>query len=554
MKNLIKVVLTEEMVRHLVEMDRKVTLFLANESRARLYEHLFVVFALGYAANQVSHIRWKDVKDRLWRLSKWLAPGYHLKISKEISAEVDKVIQDSFSPIEGLQDQYVIPEEGLSHKEIHRRLKLLHDGDVDPKKGKLFAYVYQSTEKHEKIVLEAQNMFVHLNALNPTAFPSLRRMEVEIVQMAIAMLGGGEDARGTLTSGGTESLLLMLKTYRDMARETRGITRPEVVLPITAHPAIEKGAHYFGITLVYVPLDACDRVDITAMERAITRNTMLIVASAPQYPHGILDPIEALGAIASRRGIPLHVDACIGGFLLPWLEDIPAFDLRVKGVTSISADVHKYGYTIKGASVLLYANDSIRRYQYIAYTEWPGGLFVSPSMLGTRGGGSIAAAWTSLVALGANGFRQSTRAIMATAVAIRRGIQSMEGLSIVGEPCMTILAFRSTLPTLNVHAVADVMQTNHGWKLERQHKPSTVHMTLMPIHVGMETTFLANLQSSVALVLADPSLSKNGSAAMYSGISAIPLTQIADDFLIEFLSKTYSTNSTPSETKSSERG
>ncbi|EGG17512.1 sphingosine-1-phosphate lyase [Cavenderia fasciculata] len=551
-KGVATILVADELIKYIRSLDDRITIFLSNESKIRIYEHIFALIALGYFANKLSNLSVDQVKKTVWRWSKKLFPSYHLKIANEIGAEVDKVIKDSFPPIQGLEEQRSLPQDGLSNKEVMRRLKLLHDSDVDIRKGQLFAYVYPTNEKHEKLVVDAQNMFIHLNALNPTAFPSLRRMEVEVVQMAINMLNGDSLCRGTMTSGGTESILMAMKAYRDYALENRGISKPEVVLPISAHPAFEKAAKYFGIKLRYIELvtdDNSHRVNIEKMKRAINRNTILLVASAPQYPHGILDPVEELAKIAKSYSLPLHVDACIGGFFLPFLESagykLPClFDFRVDGVTSISADIHKYGYATKGSSVILFKSDDYRKYQFMAYTGWPGGIFVSPSVLGTRAGGNIAAAWTSIVSLGHKGFQSNVANIMKTSKAIQEGIKSIKGIQVIGNPVMSIIAFCASPssgadPLLNIHAVADVMQSKYGWKLERQHKPSCIHMTLTPSHVGIESTFIGHLQDAVQVVLGDPSLANKGSAAMYNGISNIPLTQIADDFLIDFMAKTY---------------
>ncbi|EFA77235.1 sphingosine-1-phosphate lyase [Heterostelium album PN500] len=502
----------------------------------------------------ISKYELKDIKSLVWKWSKWLAPSFHQKIKDDIENQVNQVITESFPPIEGLPLQLELPNEGLSDDEILRRLGLLQKSDVDTKQGKLFAYVYPTLERQEKIIVEAQNMFVHLNALNPTAFQSLRRMEVEVVQMIINLLNGGESARGTMTSGGTESLLMAIKTYRDRAFDLYNITEPEVVLPITAHPALEKAGRYFQVKLRYVPLVGDCQVDMRAFEKTINRNTILLVGSAPQYPHGLMDPIQEMGRLALKYKLPLHVDSCFGGLFLPFMEklgfEVPPFDFRVPGVTSISADIHKFGYCTKGSSVLSFINDSYRMYQFMPYVGWPGGLFVSPSMLGTRGGGPIAAAWTSLVAHGENNYKEITARIMVTARAIREGINSIDGLRVIGNPVMCALAFVSENPEVNVHCIADLMQSNTklGWKLERTHKPNAVHLTLMQSHVGKQDELIADLRQCYETVAKDPKQYINkGSAAMYSGIANIPLDNIADDFLKCFLAKTYSAPSRTAE-------
>jgi sphinganine-1-phosphate aldolase len=247
----------------------------------------------------------------------------------------------------------------------------------------------------------AHNLFFAENALNPMAFKSLKRMEAEVVQMTASMLHAPDDACGTMTTGGTESLLMAVKAARDRAKARGPKTdRPNVVAAITAHPALDKAGHYFGLEIRKAPVGPDKRVIVSAMKKLIDKNTVLLFASAPQYPHGVIDPIDEVGRLALSRGIPLHVDACIGGFVLPWVErlgyPIPAFDFRVPGVTSMSADLHKYGFAVKGASVVVYRDMSYLEHQFFLETEFPGGIYASPSMTGTRGGGPIAAAWPSV--------------------------------------------------------------------------------------------------------------------------------------------------------------
>lgn len=298
---------------------------------------------------------------------------------------------------------------------------------MDAENGRAFAYTYTTTTDmgdlakclgsayskftesstsdladHDTMLSEVWSTFMHTNALNPMMYPSLRKFETEIISMTAWMLNGDDKSCGALTSGGTESILMAVKAYRDRAKKLRpNITKPNMIVPTTIHPAFEKAGHYFGVELIHIDLEDDMRVNVKLVEKAINRNTILLVGSAPQYCHGVVDPIQKLSDIALSHGLPLHVDACFGGFMLPWLEklgyDIPTFDFRIPGVTSMSADVHKYGYSSKGASVILYRNEELRSHQYFAYGSWPGGLFGSPSLTGSRPGGMIAAAWAALV-------------------------------------------------------------------------------------------------------------------------------------------------------------
>lgn len=289
--------------------------------------------------------------------------------------------------------------------------------------------------------------------------------------MTLNMVNAPSTAVGNMTSGGTESVLLAVKTYRDRARALfPHITKPEMILCNTAHVAFPKAAAYFDVQTVYVPFDKDYKMDIAAVRKAITANTILIVGSAPQYPHGCVDPIEELASIALEHNFPLHVDACIGGFLLPWIEQlgypVPAWDFRVKGVTSISADVHKYGYAVKGASTLSWLNhNDYRQYQYFAFGDWPGGIFASPSMLGTRNGGCIAAAWAAMIGLGKEGYLEKAKLLMETTQKFIEGIRSIPSIEILGSPIMAIIAFRSTNPAVNIFAVSDILHQQFGWQI-----------------------------------------------------------------------------------------
>lgn len=399
---------------------------------------------------------------------------------------------------------------------------------------------------HEHLLQEVWNTFMHTNALNPMMYPSLRRFETEVVSMTSWMLNGDGNVAGSLTSGGTESILLAVKTYRDRARALRpNITRPNMIAPITVHPAFEKAAHYFDVEIIHVSVDSTYRVNINEVKKAINRNTILLIGSAPQYCHGVVDPIEALSELALNKGLPLHVDACFGGFMLPWLEklgySIPLFDFRVPGVTSISADVHKYGYTSKGASVILYRNSELRSYQYFAYASWPGGLFGSPSLTGSRPGGAIAAAWAALVSMGQNGYLSIAKDVMNTTQQIINGVEKTSCLGILTKPDMTCVAIVSKNKKVNIHAVADLMEQK-GWKIERQQYPDSIHMSVLPQHKRIVNQLVNDLNECANLVLAQPELNNKGSTGIYGMVAAIPDHAILDDFIIKFFNQIYSTD------------
>lgn len=404
-------------------------------------------------------------------------------------------------------------------------LEAMRAGDTDWRGGRVFSLVYKVPgDAHEELLAKAHRMYASANLLNPMAFQSLKRMEDDLVRMA-GRLFHCAGAVGAVTSGGTESILCAVAAYRDRARRERPwIRRPQLVVAATVHPAFDKAAHYFGVELVKVPVGADQRVDVAAMARAIGRRTIGLVASAPQYPHGVVDPIGAIGALALARNLPLHVDACVGGFVLPWLEKlgraVPIWDFRVPGVASISADLHKYAYAGKGASLLLWRSLDGMRHQIFVATDWAGGIYASPTLIGTRPGGPIAAAWAAVHALGDRGYLALTRTAIEAADRLRAGIAGIAGLAEIARGDATIVAYGA--PALNVYAIADRLEAR-GWTVDRQHRPASIHMTVTANHAAIVDDYLADLAVAVDEVRRDPALAKAGSAPMYGMAAKLPL-------------------------------
>jgi len=421
-----------------------------------------------------------------------------------------------------------LPAKGIPKSEVMAALTVLRERDVRWQEGRVFSLIYYAGEEITELLKEASLLFFSENGLNPTAFPSLRQLETDVVAMSASLLGGDDETAGNMTSGGTESILLAVKSAREWARVRHPqIREPEMILPLTAHPAFEKAAHYFDIKPVRTAIGPDFRADVSAAQAAITSCTILMVGSAPAYPFGVVDPIAELAAIAREREIPFHVDACVGGFMLPFVRKlgypVPDFDFAVPGVTSISADLHKYGYCVKGASVLLYRNAALRRGQFFAYTDWPGGIYASPTMAGTRPSGPIAAAWSVMRYLGEEGYLALAALVMDTAHRIRAGVEAIPSLKVLGEPDMSIMALASD--SLNIYDVGDEM-AQRGWHLDRQQFPPSLHMTVMPVHAETADDFLRDLAEAAAAARR-PSLSKFGSAA------AVSLAQAAANVLPE---------------------
>ncbi len=438
----------------------------------------------------------------------------------------------------------VIPREGRDHETVLTELGAMRGSDTDWREGRVFSLVYHAGEAYGDFLKRAHNTYFSENALNPLAFPSLRRLEREVVRMSGTMLYGGPDVVGTMTSGGTESILMAVKAYRDRARQKRGrrLRRPNMVLPQSAHVAFEKGAHYFDVEARFAPMAEDFRADIKAMKRLVDADTVMLVGSAPQYPHGVVDPIEEIAELGRARAIPVHVDACIGGFVLPWVEKlghhVPRWDFRVEGVTSISADVHKYGYGSKGASVVIYRSMDYLKHQFFIATDFPGGIYVSPAMLGTRGGGSIAAAWAAMQAMGESGYLHHTEKALQAREILRRGIEAVPELRVMGEPHATIIAWGAKDPRTNVYAIADQVETR-GWMLDRQQLPPSVHHTLTSNHLPIAEQLVADLAASAAEVRADPSIAASGQAPMYGLMAKVPLRGVVRSSVLKVMESLY---------------
>lgn len=367
--------------------------------------------------------------------------------------------------------------------------------------GRVSGSLYSGDHEHYRFLGEVFSRFSHANVLQRDMYPSATKFEGEIVAMALDLLHGPEGACGVITSGGSESLITALMAYRDQA-VARGVTRPNLVMPVTAHVALDKGGHWLGVEIRHAPLADDYRVDVAAMAELIDDQTIALLASAGNYPHGLIDPIAELGELAQSRGLGLHVDGCLGGFLLPWIEalgdyEVPAWDFRVPGVTSISADTHKYGYALKGTSTLLYRDKDLRRHQYFTYPSWPGGLYLSPGLAGSRSGGLIAATWAALVTTGREGYLAAARSIMTAADVIRLGVADIDGIEVIGRP-LWLVAFQSSEPEVDIYLVNDRLK-ELGWRLNSLQLPAALHFCVTrPNTPDVAEAFVAALRESVA--------------------------------------------------------
>lgn len=404
-----------------------------------------------------------------------------------------------------------IPQKGRSKEEIMKILRQYKKNDVDWRSGKVFAYVFMANPETEDVVKEAYMEFLTENGLDPTSFSSLARIEKEVVRGVIDLLRGGEEAVGNITSGGTESILLAIKTARDRAAvEKPHIKTPEMVVSQSAHSSFHKAAQYFGLKLVMTEFDDNFHADVDLMRKAITDNTVILVASAPSYAQGVMDPIPEIGRLALEHDLLFHVDACMGGIMLSFMRDmegydVPDFDFTVPGVTSISTDLHKFGYAAKGASVIAYRNKDIRKHQIFATTATSAYAMFNTTMLSSKTGGSMAGAWAALNFLGQDGYREVTDNVMKGVRRMMEGINSIEGLYILGEPIMSIFSFASKDKDINVFQLANYM-ARRGWYLQPQFSskknPLNLHITLMNHNVPRIEEFLKDLAECVEEVKA----------------------------------------------------
>ena len=390
------------------------------------------------------------------------------------------------------------PPTGRPANDVIAAIRGGRDGDADWRTGRTFSLVYNPVDPElERLQDAVAREYLHENYLNPFAFPSLLRMEREVVAMAADLLHGSPRG-GKLTSGGTESLFLAVQVARDHARTARGIAEPTVVVPSTAHPALAKACHYLDVTVVRVPVGPDGRADVGATAAAVDGRTALVVGSAPCYPYGVVDPIPDLARVAGAAGALCHVDGCLGGWLLPFLErlgeEVPPWDFRVEGVTSLSADIHKYGWCFKGASLLLHRDEAMLPLQYFLFDGWPGGLYGSATTAGTRPAAPIAAAWATVTHLGMDGYLRLATEVRDAARTLRAGVEAIPGLRVTGDPVPGVMEIAADAG-VDLGAVGDRMD-DRGWHLDRQQ--GGLHAIVSPSHVGAAGRFLADLADAVA--------------------------------------------------------
>ena len=466
------------------------------------------------------------------------------KQTNDLMEELDKTIR----PYDGRYQKHVeLPSKGVSYDEIRKQMReIVEEESQRWGGGYCSGTVYHGYQEHIDFMNEVYNINSQTNPLHSDLFPSIAKYEAEIVSMTANMLGAKECADqvcGAVTSGGTESILMAIKTYRDYARKEKGITKPEMIIPITAHVAFNKAAEYLKIKLRRIPVDKNFQVDVKKLEKAINSNTIVIVGSAPQFPQGVVDSIPTLSKLAIKYNVGLHVDSCLGGFILPWIKklgyNVPTFDFSLDGVTSISADTHKYGFAPKGTSVVLYRTEKLRSYQYFTYTEWPGGIYFSPTMAGSRSGALSAACWASLVSIGEEGFMNIAKNIMTAANTIKKGIDAIPELKILGEPFYNI-SFTTTNSEHNIFEILDFMGERH-WNLNGLIRPNCIHICLTNAQTkeGVAERFVEDLKEAVEKVKNNKEKKSGGMAPVYGLASSMPLRGSVSTLLKKYMDALY---------------
>ncbi|KAH7319655.1 glutamate decarboxylase/PLP-dependent protein [Stachybotrys elegans] len=483
------------------------------------------------------------------------APGVRSRVQKEVKESLDKL---TLKLVPQDQTRYLtLPKEGLAFDVVRDELQALANMDHTRwEDGYVSGAVYHGEEDLIQLQTEAYGKFTVANPIHPDVFPGVRKMEAEVVSMVVNMFHGPPGAAGVSTSGGTESILMACLAARQKAYAERGVTEPEMILPETGHTAFRKAGEYFGIKIHLVACPAPSyQVDVRTVSRLINSNTVLLVGSAPNFPHGIIDDITALSKLAVRKKLWLHVDCCLGSFLVPFLEkagmESTLFDFRLKGVTSISCDTHKYGFAPKGNSTVLYRSAEHRAYQYFVSPDWSGGVYASPGIAGSRPGALIAGCWASLVSVGEAGYVDACTKIVGTTKQIMHAIKSTPvlggELEILGKPLVSVVAFSAR--NLDIYDIADGMSSK-GWHLNALQNPPAIHVAVTMPMVKVWEKLIADLEAVVEaerekerVRIAEGKGSKGkamgDSAALYGVAGSLPNKSVVVDLATGFLDILY---------------
>lgn len=527
---------------------------------------LLLLFLLRYTRRTFLHLRGYGLLGSLKQLYRNIYKrlyGLFLRlpfVQSKVRADVDKAITDLEGKLvpsgPGVIKFTALPAEGWKAEQVRAELEKL--GEMKHTRwedGRVSGAVYHGGNELSDLQAEAFKRFGVSNPIHPDVFPGVRKMEAEVVAMTLALFNAPkETGAGVTTSGGTESILMAVLSARQKAYHERGVREPEMILPETAHTAFRKAGEYFKIKVHLVPCPHPSyRVSTSRVARLINSNTILLVGSAPNFPHGIVDNIPALSDLALRHKLPLHVDCCLGSFIIPFLArsgfTAPDFDFSVPGVTSISVDTHKYGFAPKGNSVVLYRSASLRKYQYYICPDWSGGVYASPNMAGSRPGALIAGCWASLMSLGESGYIDTCVKIVGAAKrieeAIRESPKLRPSIQVIGKPMVSVVAFRSPpdspVPgpdTVDIYAVADGMSAK-GWHLNALQDPPAIHVAVTLPIVAAVKDLIRDLEEVVEKCRGQATDKKGDAAALYGVAGALPDKSIVSELAGGFLDCLY---------------
>ncbi|XP_050429258.1 sphingosine-1-phosphate lyase isoform X1 [Adelges cooleyi] len=474
------------------------------------------------------------------------------KIAQKIEEET-KQISDTFENdvIENTKsEKYIVklPVKGIPSDEIINTVNRYLDlGKYKWKEGYISGAVYYYDEKLIELLTTVYGLASYTNPLHSDIFPGICKMEAEVVRVVGDLFHGGSNVCGTMTSGGTESIIMACKAYRDYGKNERGIKNGVILAPKSVHPAFDKAASYFAIRINHIDLDPENlTVNLKKMENAITKNTILLVGSFPNFPYGTSDDIEGISNLGLKYNIPVHVDCCLGGFIAAFMPlagySLPPFDFILPGVTSISADSHKYGFAPKGSSIILYSDKKFRHHQYYVCTEWPGGHYGSPTIGGSRSGGIIAACWATLMHFGLDGYVASTKAIIKTKTYIEEELRKMNDIFIFGTPTTSVVAIGSN--SFNIYRLSDALNSR-GWNLNMLQFPMGIHICVTHLHTkpGVASLFIEDIKKELDEIMKNPKVELTGKIAMYGMSATLPDRTIVGDITRYFIDAMYYTPS-----------
>ncbi len=433
-----------------------------------------------------------------------------------------------------------LPDYSYSEDELQAQIETMNTYQKD--KNKISGIVYHGEKQHLDRLGKIFNQFLTSNPLHPDIYPEIREMEIDIINMTTQMFKGGSDCCGNLTYGGTESLLLACLTYRDYFREEKGITKPNIVCFDTVHPAIDKAGHYFGIEIRKVKTGEDTNTGLVIdIKKQMNKNTILIIGSAPSYPHGIIDPIFELSELAMEKRVAFHLDACMGGFLIPFLDDFTGINFEeCPGITSISLDTHKYGYSLKGSSVLLMKSWKYKKYQHFIQKDWNGGIYATPTMMGSKSGALIASTWASMLYTGKNEYTRIAKQIQENVKMIKEEFGDNDVVSIVGDPNLNIIGMKcceNNQWRINIYHVIEKMKARQ-WNLTIMQKPASFHFCLTKLHTTkICQKFCKDLKECIQKLKNEDASERilTGSVALYGSSQGVKEGMFIDEVIHDFL-------------------